>query len=177
MPSPGAVWPAMVRNGFVTVMFDFNAIVPLTRKTTMRGPSVSHASRRLPGPESLRFVTKRTRPPRPPGVLVPKPSAPGNAGKSDAAGGASAAISEEQAASAASDRITEGRRFIVRKIDEWCDWRFHPKGNAAHDKTHLPGWSRLKPPQTRRVSPENLVAILCGEKGDLLPQEVNLLVE
>ena len=55
-------------------------MVPETRNTTNRGPEVSSASRRLPGPESSRFVTAMTRPPRPPGVAQPKPSAPGKAG-------------------------------------------------------------------------------------------------
>ena len=36
------------------------------RKITVRGPLVSIASLRLPGPESLRLVTNRTLPPRPP---------------------------------------------------------------------------------------------------------------
>src|SRR6476620_2954721 len=55
-------------------------IRPETRKMTMRGPSASPAARKLPGPASSRFVTKITRPPLPPGVLEPKPSAPGNDG-------------------------------------------------------------------------------------------------
>ena len=54
-------------------------ISPPTRNTTVRGPGASTASRKLPGPESSRLRTKTTRPPRPPGVAAPKPSAPGEA--------------------------------------------------------------------------------------------------
>src|ERR1051326_7154670 len=81
----------------------------------MRGPSASQASRRLPAPESLRFVTKITLPPRPPGVFAPKPSAPGNAGRSEAAGTASAASNVDEAASAANETKREKRRFMVKK--------------------------------------------------------------
>jgi hypothetical protein len=42
------------------------------------------ASRRLPGPLSLRFITTQTFPPLPPAVNFPKPSAPGNASGWDA---------------------------------------------------------------------------------------------
>src|SRR5678816_1784890 len=70
----------MVRNGFLTVIGEARLIKPDTRKITVRGPSASQAARKLPSPASFRFVTKMTRPPRPPGVLAPKPSAPGNAG-------------------------------------------------------------------------------------------------
>src|SRR5258708_5130624 len=51
---------------------------------TIRGPSASQAARRLPAPESFRFVTKMTLLPRPPGVVEPNPSAPGKAGIADA---------------------------------------------------------------------------------------------
>jgi len=47
---------------------------------TVRGPLASIASRSEPGPESFRFVTSKTLPPRPPTVYFPKPSAPGKAG-------------------------------------------------------------------------------------------------
>ena len=55
-------------------------MVPDTSKTTIRGPSASTAARRLPSPLSLRLVTFITRPPRPPMVYMPCPSAPGKAG-------------------------------------------------------------------------------------------------
>jgi hypothetical protein len=84
-PVPGALWPAMVRKGFFTVIGFRSAIVPDTRNTTMRGPAASHAARRLPGPESFTLSTNSTRPPRPPGVVAPKPSAPGKDGKLGAA--------------------------------------------------------------------------------------------
>src|SRR6266540_1018733 len=57
-----------------------SVISPDTRKMTTRGPSASQAARKLPGPESSRFVTKITLPPLPPGVVEPNPSAPGNDG-------------------------------------------------------------------------------------------------
>lgn len=63
------------------MMAFLSEIVPATRKMMVRGPSVSQASRKLPGPESLRLVTKRTFPPRPPIVVEPVPSAPGKAGR------------------------------------------------------------------------------------------------
>ncbi len=43
-------------------------MIPATRKITIRGPSVEQAARGLPGPESFRFTTAITAPPRPPGV-------------------------------------------------------------------------------------------------------------
>src|SRR5690606_6235061 len=55
-------------------------IVPATRNTTIRGPPVSNAARRLPSPLSSRFVTAITLPPRPPVVHLPPPHAPGNPG-------------------------------------------------------------------------------------------------
>ena len=55
-------------------------MMPATLKTTMRGPPASSASRKLPGPLSLRFVTTNTFPPRPPKLYMPPPCAPGNAG-------------------------------------------------------------------------------------------------
>jgi hypothetical protein len=70
----------MVIYGFLTARFDFRAIVPDTRKITVLGPSDSIAARKLPGPLSLRFVTKITLPPRPPIEAAPNPSAPGKAG-------------------------------------------------------------------------------------------------
>ena len=80
IPSPGAVCPAMVIYGLEIVNRLSRVIVPETLNTTIRGPSVSQASRKLPGPESFRFVTRITFPPLPPRVIAPYPSAPGNAG-------------------------------------------------------------------------------------------------
>src|SRR5436190_24329732 len=85
IPSPGDVCPAMVRNGFLTLIGEPRLIRPDTRKITVRGPSASQAARKLPGPESFRFVTKMTRPPRPPAVLAPNPLAPGKAGMASVA--------------------------------------------------------------------------------------------
>ena len=72
-PGDGAVCPATVRNGLVTVIAEFKLMVPLTSKMTMRGPLACIAARSDPGPLSLRFVTLRIAPPRPPGVLTPYP--------------------------------------------------------------------------------------------------------
>ncbi len=80
MPSPGAVWPAIVIYGLDMVRSFSSVIMPETRKITIRGPLASIASRKLPGPSSLRLVTLKILPPRPPGVNAPAPSAPGNAG-------------------------------------------------------------------------------------------------
>jgi hypothetical protein len=54
-------------------------MVPETAKTTIRGFFASTASRKLPGPASLRLDTIITSPPRPPVANFPKPSAPGKA--------------------------------------------------------------------------------------------------
>ncbi len=80
MPGDGAVWPAMVRNGSLrrSVVLS-RSMTPPTSNTTIRGPDVSSASRREPGPEDSRFVTGTMRPPRPPGVAAAQPTAPGNA--------------------------------------------------------------------------------------------------
>src|SRR5919106_5908476 len=61
------------------VMSSCTVMVPAVRKTTMRGPDASAQALRLPLPELLRFVTSHRRPPRPPRVEAPKPSAVGNA--------------------------------------------------------------------------------------------------
>lgn len=61
------------------VMSSRTVMVPAVRKTTMRGPEASAQALRLPLPELFRFVTSQMRPPRPPRVEAPKPSAVGNA--------------------------------------------------------------------------------------------------
>jgi hypothetical protein len=78
MPSPGAVCPAIVTLPFLIDKLLFNVIVPDTSKTIIRAPVALIASRKLPAPASLRFVTFITLPPLPPVALRPKPSAPGN---------------------------------------------------------------------------------------------------
>ncbi len=55
MPSPGAVWPAMVRL-LATLTAELRWMVPPTSKTTVRLVWAT-ASRKEPGPESLRLVT------------------------------------------------------------------------------------------------------------------------
>ena len=50
-------------------------MTPPTSKTTMRGPLVSSASLKEPGPSVCRFVTRMIFPPRPPGVAAAQPSA------------------------------------------------------------------------------------------------------
>jgi len=57
MPSPGAVWPAMVMYGLVIFKLLFRIIVPEILNTTVLGPDASTAARKLPGPESFKFVT------------------------------------------------------------------------------------------------------------------------
>ena len=58
----------------------FSLMIPDTLNTIIRAPPWSHASRNEPGPLSLRLVTVMTRPPRPPKLYIPPPSAPGKAG-------------------------------------------------------------------------------------------------
>jgi hypothetical protein len=77
MPAPGAVCPAIVMWGWVITTSP--RIMPEISKTTIRRPGLWQAALRLPGPEDFRFVTLITFPPRPPGVVAPNPSAPGNA--------------------------------------------------------------------------------------------------
>jgi len=62
-------------------MRDLPVIRPDTRKTQVLGPEASRQARKLPLPESFRFVTSITTPPRPPADSAPPPSAPGNAGQ------------------------------------------------------------------------------------------------
>jgi len=69
----------MVINGLVITRLDCTSMVPPVRKTTILGPSVSMAARKLPGPLSFRLVTSINLPPRPPTELAPNPSAPGKA--------------------------------------------------------------------------------------------------
>src|SRR5580693_5084604 len=52
---------------------------PPTRNTQVLGPLASTQARSDPFPESFRFVTSITTPPRPPTDAAPPPSAPGNA--------------------------------------------------------------------------------------------------
>src|SRR5689334_13259334 len=81
MPGEGAVCPAIVRKGSaITSGFMFRSMTPATSNTTIRGPLVSIAARNEPGPSGLRLVTRRILPPRPAGVSIPKPCAPGKTG-------------------------------------------------------------------------------------------------
>src|ERR1700730_15330292 len=81
MPPPGAVCPAMVRYGFETCNRDWFTMFPPTRNTQVLGPLASTQARSDPFPESFRFVTSITTPPRPPTDARPPPSAPGNPGQ------------------------------------------------------------------------------------------------
>lgn len=79
IPSPGADWPAIVTLPELIFSSDSKEIVPETEKTIILGYFCLIASRKLPGPESFKFSTINTLPPRPPLVYLPNPSAPGNA--------------------------------------------------------------------------------------------------
>ena len=80
MPGDGAVWPAMVRKGSVmSSVVSPMSITPATSNTTIRGPRVSIAARKEPGPAGLRLVTRTIAPPRPPAVCAAQPAAPGKA--------------------------------------------------------------------------------------------------
>src|SRR6266545_3429892 len=79
IPPPGAVCPATVRYGLFTLIGLRRRIVPLTVNTQVRGPRAPMQARSEPEPESARLVTGMTRPPRPPRLSAPPPSAPGNA--------------------------------------------------------------------------------------------------
>src|SRR5260370_40283143 len=67
IPGSGAVCPAIVRCGFVTINdWPPKSITPPTSKTTSRGRSSSRALRNEPGPSASRVVTRRTTPSTPP---------------------------------------------------------------------------------------------------------------
>src|SRR3954469_10209083 len=66
----------MVRYGSLMRMPERRLIRPAMRKTTVRGLRRVKQSRALLGPESLRFVTSQTSPPRPPREAAPPPCAP-----------------------------------------------------------------------------------------------------
>jgi hypothetical protein len=130
MPSPGAVWPAMVSRPFVTRSGDFSTMVPETSNTTVRGPAASTPARSEPGPLSPRWVTWNTAPPRPPSAKRPAPSAPGKASSAAGpagmlAGGACTAGGAVQpaaanAATAASRRDRRSVRCLTLHIDGQC---------------------------------------------------------
>src|SRR5271154_5826098 len=69
----------MVQNGFANWSRDSEVMSPATRNTTVRGPEAASAARSEPAPESFRFVTSITMPPRPPTDDAPLPCAPGKA--------------------------------------------------------------------------------------------------
>src|SRR5437868_2011862 len=62
----------------------------------MRGPVAEMASMREPGPVLARVFTIYTLPPRPPGVSVPQPSAPGKLGTAPKRGTAEARASAKR---------------------------------------------------------------------------------
>ena len=74
-PGAGALSPSTVVNESRMVISLVRVIVPATSNTTVRFPPDT-ASRRLPGPELLRFVTWTMAPAEPPGVEAPNPSVP-----------------------------------------------------------------------------------------------------
>src|SRR5689334_5144677 len=111
MPPPGAVWPAMVMLLFTETAED-RFTYPPTSNTTIR-PLELTASRNEPVPESLRFVTWYTVPPRSPVATAPNPTAPGKADTPVAAWAgcqATAAVPARTVTAAASS--TTRRRFI-----------------------------------------------------------------
>ena len=71
MPGEGAVWPAMVRKGWrISSLPPPMSMTPPTSTTTTRGPGVSIAAFKDPGPSAAKVVTRRICPPLPPRVLV-----------------------------------------------------------------------------------------------------------
>ena len=116
MPPPGAVCPALVMKGLVTLIRLFSEIVPPVLKTTYRGPVRSTHDRRVPGPESAREVTAQTAPSRPPGVSVPKPSAPGKALVDAATGDVSTWGPTAVAVTAAAATASTGREYLFRNM-------------------------------------------------------------
>ena len=115
MPSPGAVWPAMVRNGSRITTGDRRVTSPPTRNTTVRGPSGLDRRPEAAGAGVVEVRARRTtRPPRPPGVEAPKPSAPGKAGSS---GRADADIARRPAARKVPDETRHRLELVRQTID------------------------------------------------------------
>ena len=80
MPGDGAVWPAIVRLALRMVTSSVSLIAPEISKMQVRGPVASMQAFNDPAPSALRLVTRYTAPPRPAGVLMPYPAAPGITG-------------------------------------------------------------------------------------------------
>ena len=80
-PGDGAVCPASVTQGSLTMMSSCRSMLPLVSKTITRGRSDSSAARSDPVPSSFRVVTVSTAGFRPhpyaARVIIPKPSPPG----------------------------------------------------------------------------------------------------
>src|SRR5688572_24563172 len=70
----------MVRLPLRIVMSAVSTIAPDTSNMQVRGPVASMQAFSEPVPLALRLVTRWTAPPRPAGVLIPKPAAPGITG-------------------------------------------------------------------------------------------------
>jgi len=69
--------------------------MPATRNTQVRAPLASTHARSEPAPESFKFVTSKTAPPRPPTEAAPPPCAPGKAGRPpDCCGAATLTVAE-----------------------------------------------------------------------------------
>ena len=153
MPAPGAVWPAIVMFG--PVIRTLPRITPLTSKTTMRGPSCRQAHCSEPGPEGFRFVTLMTFPPRPPTATAPKPSAPGNAGRS----GVSSAAETAAVRLSADSRHSSVRRFINHSLHaiSWPLQRLRPllfASSFSRKSANLSMWTAVRgwPTVSCRVS-------------------------
>ena len=80
-------------------------------------------------PESSRFVTKMTFPPRPPGVFAPKPSAPGKAGRS----AARARIGEA--------RASKGRRNCTTKAGRYGEFFISRCGVTSSGTPKVMSWA------------------------------------
>src|SRR5690554_5616158 len=87
----------MVIYGFWMRRSFWSWIAPDTSNTHTRGPEASTQARREPLPESFRLVTLYISPPRPAGVDIPKPAAPGITGTACAAWAAVASPSANNA--------------------------------------------------------------------------------
>src|SRR5690606_2117189 len=100
--------------GFLIVRFFVSRIVPDTSNTHTRGPEAATQAPSEPAPDSLRLVTLCTVPPRPAGVSMPKPAAPGITGRA-------CALAPHSAAAAINNVVKYARRCRTRR-DAELDW-------------------------------------------------------
>src|SRR6266540_1737371 len=145
IPPPGAVCPAIVRNGLLMVSLDV--------KTMVRGPVADVMPlRSVPGPTSPRPVTWYTSPPRPPKAIAPNPSAPSKAGSPRAGGLATAPGAA--AGVVAGRAVADAAGGAEGVVEERPQLRRSNGTRRREERTTGPQRQRLKPRATSAKHPE-----------------------